>query len=105
MLNGPGPFTVFAPDNAVFGPHFDAPMRDRKDLISVLKNHIVADAYSLEQLQGIPSLATLDGRMLDVQHRKTPLLHMEIDGIRITQGTIRCSNGFVHEIGGMLMPA
>jgi len=104
MLAEKGPFTVFGPQDSAFKQVYDELMRNKEQLIQVLKNHIVRGEYSIEQMKTIDSLTTLDGKTLTVKYMKTPMEHVEIDGAAIILPNIRCSNGMLHEIDKVLMP-
>jgi uncharacterized surface protein with fasciclin (FAS1) repeats len=104
MLGQGGPFTVFAPEDSAFKQVYDELMRDRPQLLMVLKNHIVRGAYSLEQLKDIDSLQTMDDKILKVSYHGTSGAYADIGGARIIEPNIRCSNGIIHEINAVLMP-
>ena len=72
-LDGPGPYTIFAPSNtalsALPSDKLDAMMKDPATLATILKGHIVSGKYDKAALikalaTGTATLTTLDGQKL-----------------------------------------
>jgi uncharacterized surface protein with fasciclin (FAS1) repeats len=75
---------------------------ERLRLRKVLKNHIIPDRVSREDIRDMGIVRTLDGGFLSVtlEGDKTWL-----DDAEIIDADILCSNGIVHLIDGLLWPA
>ncbi len=103
-LDGPGPFTVFAPVNSAFAALTPAQMtpllapENRVLLARLLGHHVVPGRVLASQLGPGRALATLDGRALTV----TQDGGTRVDGARIVTPDVVTSNGVVHLIDGVL---
>lgn len=118
-LQGPGPFTVFAPTNAAFAQlpagTVDSLLKpdNKEQLTSVLAYHVLPgrlttadlkDAIkngggeaSFKTVQGEPLTVTLKGRAIDITDSKGRTA-------RITIADVMQSNGVIHVINKVLMP-
>ncbi len=116
-LAGPGPYTVFVPDDAAFtgapAGTFDAKPENRAQLTGVLTNLIlpgtvmVADIdKAIDNGKGKAVLATMGGGTLNATKDggKTVLTDAAGHKAAITQGDEQYTNGVVHHIDAMLMP-
>jgi uncharacterized surface protein with fasciclin (FAS1) repeats len=117
-LAGPGPYTVFVPDDAAFNSApagtFDPKPQNRAQLTGVLTNLIlpgtvmVADIdKAIDSGKGKTVLATMGGSTLTATKEggKTVLTDSAGHKATITQGDETYTNGVVHHIDGLLMPA
>jgi len=117
-LAGPGPYTVFVPDDAAFNGApagtLDPTPQNRAQLTGVLTNLIlpgtvlVADLDKLiDKDKGKGVLATVGGGTLTVTKEggKTVLSDSAGHKAAITQGDEQYSNGVVHHVDALLMPA
>lgn len=117
-LAGPGPYTVFVPDDAAFNAApaetFDAKPQNRAQLTGVLANLIlpgtvmVADIdKAIDAGKGKTALATMGGGTLTAtkDSGKTVLTDSAGDKATITQGDETYTNGVVHHIDALLMPS
>ena len=117
-LAGPGPYTVFIPDDAAFAAApagtFDATPQNRAKLTGVLTNLIlpgtvlVADIDKLiDKNNGKGVLATMGGGTLTATKDggKTVLTDSAGHKATITGGDEQYTNGVVHHIDAVLMPA
>src|SRR4051812_47052163 len=110
-LQGPGPFTVFAPTNAAFaklpaGTVQNLVMPENKQtLTKVLTYHVVAGRYSAQDLMklamqggGQASLKTVEGESLTIAKGKGRSIIVEDakgDRARITVSNVMQSNGVI----------
>ncbi len=110
-LEGPGPFTVFAPSNSAFAALPDGTVTslldpaNKSELSSILTYHVVAGAYTSSNLP-VGSVKTVNGGVLTVSENGG---HVDItDGknnvAHVTTANIKASNGVIHIIGAVLMP-
>jgi uncharacterized surface protein with fasciclin (FAS1) repeats len=118
-LNGPGPFTVFAPTNEAFGKlpagTVDTLVKpeNKATLTKILTYHVVPGRLdskaiaaqiaagggkaTLKTVQGEDLTATMDGNTLVVADAKG-------DQSRVTIGDVYQSNGVIHVVDTVLMP-
>jgi uncharacterized surface protein with fasciclin (FAS1) repeats len=117
-LAGPGPYTVFVPDDAALNGApagtFDAKPENRAKLTGVLTNLIlpgtvmVADIDKLiDKSKGKGVLATMGGGLLTATKDggKTVLSDPAGHKATITQGDEQYTNGVVHHVDALLVPA
>jgi len=106
-LQGPGPFTVFAPTDAAFAQlpagTLDNLMKpeNRQKLASILKYHVVSGRVMGEQAMQLTSAKTLNGQDLTLRTENGKLM---VNDATVTQPDIQCSNGVIHVINKVLMP-
>ena len=117
-LAGPGPYTVFVPDDAAFASApagtFDVKPDNRAQLTGVLTNLIlpgtvmVADIdKAIDHGKGKAVLATMGGGTLSATKEggKTVLTDAAGHKATITQGDEAHTNGVVHHVDAVLMPS
>lgn len=117
-LGGPGPYTVFVPDDSAFNSApagtFDAKPQNRAQLTGVLANLIlpgtvmVADIdKAIENGKGKTPLATMGGGTLTATKDggKTVLTDPAGHKATITKGDETYTNGVVHHVDALLMPS
>ena len=116
-LAGAGPFTVFAPTDAAFTALLDAldatpeQLLAREDLGAILGLHVIAGSeVRASALAAGQTVTTLNGQTLTVVRVGTGFgLDTQDAGAeanaRITTADIDASNGVVHRIDGVLLPA
>ncbi|EDX80632.1 MAG: fasciclin domain-containing protein [Alphaproteobacteria bacterium] len=119
-LQGPGPFTVFAPDNAAFDKIPEATRTAlmqpamKADLTKILTYHVVAgrltaaDIASQAQANGgTATLETVQGEELKVAAGPNDtwvITDAKGGKSTITQADVAQSNGVVHVVDAVLMP-
>lgn len=118
-LQGPGPFTVFAPTNKAFNmlPKGTVDMllkpENKAKLTSILTYHVVAgkwDARSLmdkvKQGNGKTMIKTVQGNELTVMQKGKSLWIADAKGNKamVTISDVNQSNGVIHIIDKVLMP-
>jgi len=117
-LAGPGPYTVFVPDDAAFGNApggtFDISPKNRPQLTGVLTNLVlqgtvmVADIDKLiDNSNGKGILATTGGSTVTATKEggKTVLTDSQGHKATITKADEMYTNGVVHHIDAVLMPS
>jgi uncharacterized surface protein with fasciclin (FAS1) repeats len=117
-LAGPGPYTVFVPDDAAFGNApggtFDISPQNRPQLTAIVTNLVlpgtvmVADIdKAIDSGKGKAILATMGGSTLTATKDggKTVLSDASGHKATITQGDEQYTNGIVHHVDGVLMPS
>jgi len=118
-LEGPGPFTVFAPTNEAFGKlpagTVDSLVKpaNKPTLTKILTYHVVPGRLSAEDLMakakaggGKASLKTAEGETLTVQVKNGALWLLDAKGdtSRVTIADVNQSNGVIHVVDTVLMP-
>jgi uncharacterized surface protein with fasciclin (FAS1) repeats len=116
VLEGAGPYTIFAPTNDAFQmlkfgglepqgpaktPEEQLQSADKDRLSEILKQYIVDGRMPLDQLMEQEKLETLQGAKLDVNAAKGGVL---VNNIEVLKPDIMADNGVIHVIGGLLTP-
>lgn len=108
-----GPFTVFAPTNEAFDKlpagtldELTKPAGKAK-LTKVLAYHVVRGKIKAEQLQDGQTLRTVTGGVLTVDKEGDVITITDGSGntATINQADIEATNGIVHSVDAVLMPA
>ena len=111
-LQGPGPFTVFAPDNAAFDKLPEGTLATlldpaNKDLLTkILTYHVVAGAFTASDLSDGMVIPTVQGQNLTV-NIKNGVVTLTSDTnnvVTVIAANLLQSNGVVHVIDTVLMP-
>ncbi|HEY9683779.1 MAG TPA: fasciclin domain-containing protein [Oculatellaceae cyanobacterium] len=102
-LEGKGPFTVFAPDDAAFAklPKNNNLSGDKDKLAKTLKYHVVAKKLMASDLTAMRSVPTLEGESLMLNSKDGKEI---VDGAMVTKADIVCNNGVIHVIDTVLSP-
>jgi uncharacterized surface protein with fasciclin (FAS1) repeats len=118
-LEGPGPFTVFAPTNEAFAKlpagTVDTLLKpENKDqLTKVLTYHVVAGKMTSSDLKkkikeghGTAELTTVQGETLEAMMQGSNIVLKDAKGgtATVTIPNVMQSNGVIHVIDGVLMP-
>ena len=106
-LKSEGPFTVFAPTDAAFaalpaGTVEDLLKPENKDkLVSILTYHVLPGKVMSGDLSEGPKAATVQGSEVTV----TLADGAKVDGATISAADIAASNGVIHVIDAVILPA
>lgn len=103
-LNGPGPFTIFAPVNDAFAAvpadQLETILADQELLTSILTYHVVAgERYDAAALGEAGSLETVNGAMLEFGADGTT-----VNGASVLCSNVMTANATVHIIDTVLVP-
>jgi uncharacterized surface protein with fasciclin (FAS1) repeats len=119
-LQGPGPFTVFAPTNAAFAKlpagTVDSLLKPqmKEKLVAVLTYHVLPGRLSVKDLWeasnkggGKAKFKTVEGEELTVEFKAQTLTIRDSKGnaSRVTIQNVPQSNGVIHVIDSVLMPS
>ena len=107
-LQGEGPFTVFAPSDAAFAKLPKGTLEkllkpeNKATLVEILTFHVVKGRVGAADVVKLTSADALNGQRLAV--------HVEDDGVaiagaKVVKTDIACSNGVIHVVDAVLMPA
>jgi uncharacterized surface protein with fasciclin (FAS1) repeats len=106
-LQGPGPFTVFAPTDAAFAKlpagTVEALLADKAKLAAILTYHVVAGkvmAGDIVRTNGATP-ATVNGQPLDVVVRGGKVY---VNRAQVVSADVAASNGVIHVIDTVLLP-
>lgn len=105
-LSAEGPFTVFAPTDQAFEALppgiLDILINDTEALTDVLTYHVVNGTYMAADLAGVSTLTTLQGDNLTVNATDAGV---QVENATVIEADVAASNGVVHLIDAVLLPA
>ena len=107
-LKGAGPFTVFAPTDEAFAKIPRDVLADllkpenKAKLAGVLTYHVVPGKVAAADVVKLRGAVTVNGQRLDVQVVEGTV---SIDGAKVVKTDIVCSNGVIHVLDAVVMPA
>mmetsp|Transcript_23619 Transcript_23619/g.41879 ORF Transcript_23619/g.41879 Transcript_23619/m.41879 type:complete len:168 (-) Transcript_23619:1468-1971(-) len=112
-LKGDGPFTVFAPTNDAFaalpaGTVDSLLLPENKDqLVDILTYHVVRGQVTAGDVIGTQqSVVTLQGGVLDLDGTVGKLgTGVSVNGANVVQADVFATNGVIHAIDQVLLPA
>lgn len=105
MLNGTGPYTVFAPNDEAFKTMPEDKVKDmfkpenRQQLQTFLNNHIITGKLSTSDLQDGTMLKTVGGKQLKVTRQGEQVM---VNNVAIAEADAESSNGVVHIVTKVL---
>jgi uncharacterized surface protein with fasciclin (FAS1) repeats len=107
-LKGKGPFTVFAPTDEAFAKlpkELVASLlkpENKQRLVGILTYHVAKGKLPAEKVVTLSGVKTLNGQQIDLRVAKDQVL---ADQATIVKTDIACSNGVIHVIDQVLIPA
>lgn len=103
-LKGPGPFTVFAPNDAAFNKvpsdNLNQTLQNQELLRSVLTYHVAPGRLTAAELTSRGSVPSVQGGTLTI----TTQGGAKVNGANIVATDIQASNGIIHVIDTVLTP-
>jgi uncharacterized surface protein with fasciclin (FAS1) repeats len=104
-LSGPGPFTVFAPNDDAFAKlpegALDELLKNKEKLTAILTYHVVAKKLMAADVVKMEEVETVNGNMLSIKVEDEKVM---VDGAMVIKTDIKCSNGVIHVIDAVVMP-
>ena len=104
-LKGEGPFTVFAPTDEAFAAlpegTVEALLADTEALTAILTYHVVPGKVMSSDLTEGMMAATVEGTEVTITLANGPM----VDGANIVTPDIETSNGVIHVIDAVILPA
>lgn len=105
-LSGPGPFTVFAPNDEAFAKLTKADVEELLKNIPKLKRvlayHVVTGKVMAADVSKHPSPKTLEGRNIGLDSKNG----IKVNDAKVIKADIGCTNGVIHVIDTVLtLPA
>ena len=107
-LKGKGPFTVFAPTDAAFAKLPAGTVEslllpeNREKLRRILTYHVVSGAVKSDSVVTMTSAKAVSGDTITI---KTMAGKVMVDNAHVTTTDIITSNGVIHVIDGVIIPA
>ena len=105
VLEHEGPYTVFAPSDEAFAKLPDGAVQSLlaapDTLADVVNYHLVPGRMTAADIAGRISAETLQGEDLAISNQGV----VRIDGARLVSGDLEASNGVIHVIDRVLLPA
>jgi uncharacterized surface protein with fasciclin (FAS1) repeats len=103
-LSGPGPFTVFAPNDEAFAKlpagTVDALLADIPKLTKILTYHVVAGNIKAADVVKLHDAKTVEGTNLHIHANGG----VKINDSNVIATDIACENGVIHVIDTVLLP-
>ena len=106
-LKGEGPLTVFAPTDAAFAKLPKGTVEEllkaenRDKLTAILTYHVVPGKITADQVAGLASARTANGRDLKIDASNGKLM---VDNANVIKTDIMASNGVIHVIDAVVIP-
>lgn len=106
-LEGPGPFTVFAPTDQAFAKLPAGTLQsllkpeNKEKLRAILTYHVVAGDLDAAQVMKLTSVKTLEGADLKITDHNGSVM---VDNAKIVKTDIPASNGIIHVINEVMLP-
>jgi uncharacterized surface protein with fasciclin (FAS1) repeats len=105
VLQGEGPFTVFAPTDAAFAKlpsgTVEALLADKEALTRILTYHVVAGRVTSSQVVGLSSAETVAGIAAPIEVRDGSVF---VAGAKVVTADVMASNGVIHVIDSVMLP-
>merc|ERR1711881_153261 len=106
-LEGPGPFTVFAPTNEAFNALPDGVLADllkpeNKDkLVNILTYHVASGDVMSKAIKNRERIKTVEGKDVEAHVSSSGVM---INDAKVIKADVVASNGVVHVIDHVLLP-
>jgi uncharacterized surface protein with fasciclin (FAS1) repeats len=104
-LQGPGPFTVFAPTDDAFkklpAGTVDALLKDIPQLKKILTYHVVSGKVMAADVASKKSATTVEGSEVKIDASNG----VKVNNATVTSADVVADNGVIHVIDTVLLPA
>jgi transforming growth factor-beta-induced protein len=104
-LQGPGPFTVFAPTDEAFAKlpagTLESLLKNPEKLAQILKYHVVSGKVMASDVIKLTSAKTLEGSEVMIHADNTGVM---VNNAKVVKTDIVCSNGVIHVIDSVILP-
>jgi uncharacterized surface protein with fasciclin (FAS1) repeats len=102
-LSGPGPFTLFAPVDGAFkklaSENQEKNFQNKWKLRQTLTSHVMADKVTIADIENMGLVKMMNDNIFNIEVSHDGIM---IDGAKIIQGDILCSNGVIHAVDGII---
>jgi transforming growth factor-beta-induced protein len=108
VLKGEGPYTVFAPTDAAFAKLPAGTVEsllkpeNKHKLVAILTYHVVPGAVDAAHVMKLSSAKTVQGQSVTI---KVADGKVQIDGATVVKADIKTTNGVIHVIDSVILPA
>ncbi|MCP9808819.1 fasciclin domain-containing protein [Cyanobium sp. HWJ4-Hawea] len=107
-LEGPGPFTVFAPVDDAFAALPPGTVQTLVDnppqLARILKYHVLSGAFKRAEIVAQAEWTSLEGAPIPIRRGSAGDEPFEIKNATVLTADIACENGVVHVIDRVILP-
>lgn len=106
-LQGPGPFTVFAPTDEAFAKLPEGTVEsllkpeNKEKLQSILKYHVVAGGVKAADVVKLTEAKTVQGKAVKITVKNGKV---QVDAANVVKTDIEASNGVIHVIDAVILP-
>jgi uncharacterized surface protein with fasciclin (FAS1) repeats len=106
-LEGPGPFTVFAPTDAAFAKLPTGTVdnllkpENKPQLVAILTYHVVPGTVMAADVTKLTEAKTVNGKIIDVHSTGSSVM---VNNAHVVTTDIAASNGVIHVIDSVLLP-
>ncbi len=104
-LQGPGPFTVFAPTDAAFAKlpagTVEALLADRAKLTAILTYHVVPGRVLASDVVKLTGAKTVNGASVTIRVVDGKVM---IDNATVVSADVQATNGVIHVIDTVILP-
>lgn len=107
-LKGKGPFTVFAPTDEAFAKLPEGTVEtllkpeNKAKLAAILTYHVVAGKVEAKDAVKLKSAKTVNGASFTIKVSDDGVM---VDKAKVVKTDIQCSNGVIHVIDAVILPA
>ena len=107
-LKGKGPFTVFAPTDEAFAKLPKGMVEtllkpeNKAKLQAILTYHVVSGSVMATDVVKLTGAVTVQGQRVDIEVKEGKVT---VDGANVVKTDIACSNGVIHVIDSVILPA
>lgn len=107
-LKGEGPFTVFAPTDEAFAKLPEGTVAEllkpenKAKLQAILTYHVVAGKVKAADVVKLTGAVSVQGQQIDIVVKDGKVT---VDGANVVKTDIECSNGVIHVIDSVILPA
>jgi uncharacterized surface protein with fasciclin (FAS1) repeats len=106
VLQGDGPFTVFAPTDEAFAAlpegTVEGLLKDKEALSAILTYHVVSGKVMAADVVKLDKAKTVNGQSVMI---KTSDKGVMVDNANVVKTDIECSNGIIHVIDAVILPS
>lgn len=105
-LKGPGPYTVFAPNDSAFAKLPPSVIQDllkpenQLKLQAILTYHVIPGKVLAADVIKLKAATTVQGQALTIDTQQG----VKIDGATVVTTDIACTNGVIHVIDSVVLP-
>jgi uncharacterized surface protein with fasciclin (FAS1) repeats len=105
-LQGPGPFTVFAPTDEAFAKLPAGTVEsllepgNKDKLVAILTYHVVPGTVLAADVVTLTEAPTVNGQKIKVDTTDG----VKVDAANVVQTDIECDNGVIHVIDAVILP-